>query len=99
MYQVSYSGRVKQHLRELVARNPAHRAEIGRVLKDIDRLFRVYPQFGEPLRDLDPPDARLWLATVPPLVAHYIVVEPDDGRPRHVTVVRPFMTLPNSGLV
>lgn len=99
MYNVSYSGRVLDAVRALIGRNPTRAAAIGAAVRELDRLFRVYPQFGEPLRDLDPPGARLWLGTAPPLVVHYIVVEPTDGSPRQVNVVRPFMTLPRSDLV
>ena len=100
MYQVSYSGWVTQHLRDLAARNPTRRADLDRVLKHIDRLFRVYPQYGQPLSDLSLPGAQQWVMTVPPFVIHYAVVEADDrGRRRQVLVTRPFALLPNSGLV
>jgi hypothetical protein len=53
----------------------------------------VYPQFGEPLRDLITLGETLWAGTVPPFVAHYVI---DEAR-RLVFVVRPFMLLPKPG--
>jgi hypothetical protein len=100
MYETSYSGRVIDMLREMVARNPAHAANILAAVREIDRRLRIYPQFGEPLRDLSIPGAKLWIATVSPLVVHYILVESDDsGRKRQVMVVRPFTALPHTGIV
>jgi hypothetical protein len=100
MYEVSFSGLVIQLLRELAARNPTRVAEIDRVLKHIERLLRVYPQYGQPLSDLSIPNAQRWVMTIAPFVVHYAVVEADDsGRRRQVMVTRPFALLPKSGLV
>lgn len=96
MYEVSYSRRVTEAVRELVARNPAHARSILSSVRQIHDRFRVYPQFGQPLRDLEPPGAQLWIAVVAPLVVLYVLIETDTTR--HVTVVRPFFCLPNSGL-
>ncbi|HEX4608893.1 MAG TPA: hypothetical protein VH092_11870 [Urbifossiella sp.] len=99
MYEVSYSGRVLDAARELITRNPARAAALIAAVREFDRRLRVYPQFGEPLRNLAVPDAQLWVASIPPLTLHYVVIEADDrGRRRQVIVVRPFILLPNSGL-
>ena len=99
MYEVSYSGRVIDLVREMIARNPAHAPRILAAIRELDRRLRVYPQFGQPLRDLSAERAQLWIATLPPLVVHYVVVEgDDDGRGRQVMVVRPFTPLPGSGI-
>ena len=100
MYEVTYSERVIELLREMIARNPAHATQILAALREIDRRLRIYPQFGQPLRDLSVDRARLWVATLPPLVIQYILVEGDaNGQGRQVTVVRPITPLPRSGIV
>ena len=67
---------------------------VHRAIFEIDRLLRIYPQFGEPLCDLSTRQTTLWFATIPPLVVHYIV----DEAKRQVIVVGPMQPLPNSGL-
>jgi hypothetical protein len=100
MYDVSYSGRVIDLLRELIARNPAHAARILTAVRDIDHRLRIYPQFGQPLRDLSLPRATLWIGSVAPLVVHYVLVEADDaGQGRQVIVVRPFTPFAHSEIV
>ncbi len=100
MYETSYSGRVIDMLRDMITRNPTHAARILVAVREIDRRLRIYPQFGQPLRDLSVAGAQLWIGAVFPLVVQYVVVEADDGgRKRQVMVVRPFTPLPNSGIV
>lgn len=100
MYEVSFSGRVRELLDELAARNPTRMSELGRAVREIERLLHVYPQFGEPLQDLSKPGVCLWVGVVPPLTVHYVVIEADDrGRRRQVSILRPLTPLPNSGLV
>jgi non-ribosomal peptide synthetase component F len=100
MYEVSYSGRVIDWLRDLVARNRPHAADLIAVIRELDRRLRIYPQFGQPLRDLSVRRAQLWVATVPPLVVQYIVVEGDEvGVGRKVLVARPPTILAGSGIV
>lgn len=95
-YRVTYSGRVRDGLRDLMARarglglGPAVRAAI----LEIDRRLQIYPQFGQPLRDLAIEDAALWIGVVPPLVVQYIL----DEAGRQVMVVLPLDPLPASGL-
>ena len=100
MYEVSYSGRVIDRLREIVDRNPAHRAQLLAAIQELDRRLRIYPQFGQPLQDLAAERAQVWVAIVLPLIVHYVLVEGDDtGRGRQVMVVRPPTVVPGSGIV
>ena len=100
MYETSYSGRVIDLLREMIARNPAHAAQLLAAVREIDRRLRIYPQFGQPLRDLTVAGAQLWVGAVFPLVVQYVVVEPDtSGHGREVMVVRPFTPLPHTGII
>ena len=100
MYETSYSGRVIDELRRMIARNPAHPARILAAVREIDKRLRIYPQFGQPLRDLSVANTRLWIGSVVPLVVQYVVVEPDTGGSgRQVMVVRPFTPLPHAGII
>ena len=87
-YRVVYSEHVRTQLRGLMAR--ARGARLGRpalaALKEIDRRFHIYPQFGQPLRDLKLRPAQLWIGTVPPLVVKYVL----DEKNHLVTVTIPF---------
>jgi hypothetical protein len=95
-YRVSYSGRVVDWLREWTRRTKGTPAEpeFRAAIQKLDRVLRIDPQFGDPLRDLTVGRAQHWFGTFPPLVVHYIIDE--DGR--QVLVARPPMLLPNSGL-
>jgi hypothetical protein len=95
-YQVSYSGRVRDELEKLITRARAlgRAGEVLRALKAIDYRLHVYPQFGQPLRDLNLEPARVWVACVPPLTVQYVL---DEDR-RAVAVVAPITPLPKSGL-
>jgi hypothetical protein len=95
MYEVSFSGRVLDSLRQLAARNPAHTGSIAAALRAIEYRLRLYPQFGQPLYDLSAGPAQLWIGVVPPLVFHYVLEE----NPRRVTVLRPPRPLPRTGIV
>ena len=95
-YHVSYSGRVHESLRELIIRADA--LGLGRKVfdaaREIERILRIYPQFGQPLRDLAVGSAQLWIGVVPPLVVHYIL----DEEHRQVMVVRPMQPLSRRSL-
>ncbi len=95
-YRVSYSELVRQELRDLLARASAR--GLGRdaltAVKEIDRRLRIYPQFGQPLQDLQQRPAQLWVGTVPSLVVRYVL----DEANRQVTVVVPISPLPGLGL-
>lgn len=43
MYEVNYSGRVTDALRDLVFRNGARAAELLATLREFDRRLRFYP--------------------------------------------------------
>ncbi len=95
-YRVVYSERVRQELRRLL--DQANARGLGRqfldAVKQIDSRLSIYPQFGEPLRDLQTEGETLWIGTIPPLTVQYLV---DETR-RLVFIVVPLVPLPNSGL-
>jgi hypothetical protein len=68
-YRVSYTKRVLDELRELVlrARKRGLATEVLAALWEIDRRLQIYPQFGQPLRDLNVERAQIWIGVVPPL--------------------------------
>lgn len=68
--------------------------EVLAAIREIERRLQIYPQFGQPLRDLSVEHAQLWIGVVPPLVVQYVV---DEDR-RNVMLPVPIMPLPNSGL-
>jgi hypothetical protein len=90
-YGVSYSGRVRDEFVELVNRvRPLGLApRVLAAAREIDRRLHLYPQFGQPLRDLVGVPAQLWIGVVPPLVVQYVLVESR----RQVSVVLPFRLL------
>jgi hypothetical protein len=100
MYEVIYSGRVVEHLRDMMARNPDHAAEILAAAQTIHKRLEIYPQFGQPLRDLTVEGAQIWIAAIFPLVVQYVIVEGDEsGRRRQVWIVRPFTPFSEAGIV
>jgi hypothetical protein len=76
-YRVSYSERVRIELRKLagVAYQRGLVSDMRDALKKMDEMLQVYPQFGEPLRDLTIEPMRQWIGTVPPLVVQYVLDE------------------------
>jgi hypothetical protein len=95
-YRVSYSEYVRNQLRELIARarDPALARQALAAAREIDERFHVYPQFGQPLRDLELKPAQLWIGIVPPLVVRYVL----DEERLLVMVLNPFEPLSGSGL-
>ena len=89
-YRVSYSGRV----RDARAHRKGLWSEFAAALAAIDHRLHIYPQFGQPLRDLSIKPAQLWIATVAPLVIKYLL----DEERRLVLVAKPIVALPGSGL-
>ncbi len=63
-------------------------------VKTIDYRLHVYPQFGEPLRDLKTQNETIWTAIVEPFLVEYVI----DEERRMVFVVVPFKALPQFGL-
>ena len=94
-YRVAYSEWVRRELRQLLLRAVAQ--GFGRqaldAVKISDARLRIYPQFGEPLRDLKSEGATLWIGVVAPLVIQYIIDETNHA----VFVVRPHRLLPGTG--
>ena len=76
-YDVSYSQRVMSGLHDLLesASKRGKAAPVVAAIKRFDYLFRVYPQFGDPLRDFSIPSTKLYLGQVSPLVVRYVVDE------------------------
>ena len=91
-YRVVYSERVRAELKELLTRA----TEAGRGPEALDAVrqlhsrLRIYPEFGQPLRDLHTEGETLWVGSVGPLVAQYII----DRDRRLVFVVVPIKALP-----
>lgn len=69
-YRVIYSGRVRDELKRLLAR--AAISGLGQqvlaAVKEIDSRLKIYPQFGEPPRDLKTVRETIWIGTIPPLL-------------------------------
>ena len=100
MYEVHYSGRVIEHMRGMIVRNPVHARRIIAALREIDKRLKLYPQFGQPLRDLTIERGQLWIGTVSPLVIHYVIIEADEsGYGREVIVIRPIIAYQRMGIV
>ncbi len=95
-YRVAYSERVRNAARELVAQARARglTPQVLAALREIDERLHLYPQFGQPLRDLRLEPAQLWIGVVPPLVVQYIL----DEERRLVIIVVPITAQPESGL-
>jgi hypothetical protein len=95
-YRVVFSERARQSIRELAAR--ARAVGLGEqvldAVKEIDRLLRLYPQFGDPLADLAHEVGQSWVGAIHPLVVRYAVY---DER-RLVVVAVPLLPLPGTGL-
>jgi len=94
-YQVSYTGLVRAEARRLIATaGTSERAQaIITAFRELDRLLRIYPQFGEPELDLKKEDGKVYNCAVPPLVVRYAVFE----ERRLVVVSSPPKLLPNAG--
>jgi hypothetical protein len=94
-YNLVFSGRVIDELAALIARAKAQGRDqpLVAAAKIIDYRLRVYPQFGEPFRDLSVESGQEWIAVVPPLIARYVIYE----ERRLVLVVAPIRPLSRSG--
>lgn len=95
-YHVSYS----EHVHEILRALGLHAREVGlgkqvlAAIREIDSRLHIYPQFGQPLRNLSVEPAQLWIGVVDPLVVQYVL---DESR-RQVMVVHPITPLPGCGL-
>lgn len=61
------------------------RSEVLVTLREVDRRLTIYPQFGEPVRDLLAVPGTEWIGFAGPLVVRYVLVEES----RQVRVVSP----------
>lgn len=95
-YQVVYSELVRNELKELIAKAAERglKSQVRDAVKEIDERLHVYPQFGQPLRDLLLEAGEQWVGVVPPLVVHYAIYKDR----RLVTVTVPITQLSRSGL-
>ena len=95
-YRVTYSQRVLDQLRALVvhARGRGMAEQVLDAVKEINRRLEIYPQFGEPIADLQIESGQICIAAVPPLVVQYAIIESE----RLVSVGVPLKMLPNSGI-
>lgn len=95
-YRVSYSERVRAVLRSIAehAKARGRGSEVRAALERLHHILSVYPQYGEPLRDLDLVPAVMCVLPVPPFVVHYSL---DESR-RLVMVAQPPGLLPRTGL-
>jgi hypothetical protein len=93
-YRVVPSARVIGELDALLRRAYAggHGELALAALREMDYRLRIYPHFGEKLRDLQQTGETLWVATIPPLVVQYVIDEPM----RSVFIGTPFKALPNA---
>ena len=87
LYELVYSGRARGSIMPLVERAAGFglRREVATAFVTIDRLLRLYPQFGEPLRDLPAQPGTEWIGFVGPLTVRYVVFD----ELRQVWIVRP----------
>lgn len=76
-YHVTYSARVIESLKASAARARARgdgEAFLA-ALREFDRRLHIYPQFGDPLSDLQQEEGHVRVGTIPPLVMRYGVLE------------------------
>ena len=77
LYQVAYSERVRRRLAEMGAEaaRRGDREAFAAALKDFDGKLHLYPQFGDPLRDLVIERAALYNGIIRPLCMRNAVYE------------------------
>ena len=91
-YEVICSEKVRQELLSFSekAQEQGLGPEYLAGLQEFERRLRIYPQFGDPLTDLNLKPAQLCIGVVWPLILRYSL---DEAR-RLVMVVAPFLLLP-----
>jgi hypothetical protein len=94
-YRFISSGRVNAELRRLIqrAQGAGFGPQVLTALKDLQRILSIYPQYGDPLRNLVMPGEAVYAAAFPPLYIEYIIDEPN----RSVFIVIPIKALPKAG--
>jgi hypothetical protein len=95
-YRVSYSEHVRIELRQLISRAASKglQQRFLDAVQEMDRRLSIYPQFGEPVRDLPTLPGQLWIGVIPPLVVRYVI----DEQRRQVLIGVPIQPLPATGL-
>ena len=90
-YSVHYSKRVRTEIAKLLARATliGQAREIIGELEQIDQVLRIYPQNGEPLRDLATIGKKLYGYSYGSLYIEYIL----DEERRKVSVTEPIRPL------
>lgn len=88
-YQVSLSNRVFEKARELAAVATARGdgEALLAALREFDRRLRVYPQFGDPLIDLQSEAGQIRLGIVPPLAMRSLAMRYAVYEERRLVVV------------
>jgi hypothetical protein len=105
VYRISYSERVLEELVQLMRRNPDRTNVIRSAFREINRRLRIYPQFGQPIQNLNVEPTQHWIAAYPPLIVYYVLLENDEeqaaatGFHGEVMIVRPFKPIPRTGIV
>jgi hypothetical protein len=93
-YALSYTPHVRQAfaalLQGLTDRELA--ARVKEAAKVIEYRLRIYPQFGDPLRDFSTGNLTQWQGIVPPLIVRYVI----DEERRLVMVGEPIRLMPGA---
>jgi hypothetical protein len=94
-YRVVPSGRVAGEAKALIQRAIAagRGEEVLTALKQLHRILSIYPQRGEPVRDLKTVAQTLYTLSFGPLFVEYAI----DEANRTVFIGRPFKVMPHSG--
>ena len=93
-YSVSCSRRVTDEFRRLLAQASERgmKTKLQSALAEINRRLAIYPQFGQPISDLNKKPLQIWIGVVAPLVVRYVL---DDDNKR-IFVGTPMQLLPKS---
>jgi hypothetical protein len=94
-YAIETSQRVNAAARDLVrrARAAGRGDEALAALKKLFHILSVYPQYGEPIRDLQTVGQTIYTLSVPPIYAKYAI----DEENRTVYIGAPFLVMRHSG--
>ena len=95
-YRIIYSEHVREEFRRLLALAIGRGlgAQVAAAAQTLHERLRIYPQFGEPLQDLELKPAQVRIGCIPPLVVKYWLNEDL----RTVIVGGAIVPLPRSGL-
>jgi hypothetical protein len=75
--EVSLSGRVYDKVRELatIAKTRGDGEAFLAAVREFYQRLQIYPQFGDPLADLQHELGQIWIGIVPPLAMRYVILE------------------------